>query len=79
MIVLLLSVLMNGSEVKASRIIKTLAPVSAGNLSRCSSWLTMRLNTYEDELASVPFGNVFLFYLTFSGEEMKVKFTKNET
>jgi hypothetical protein len=40
---LLLSVLMNGAEVYASRMMLLLTPVSASALSRCPSWLTIRL------------------------------------
>jgi hypothetical protein len=39
------SVLMNGAEVYASRMMLLLAPVSASALSRCSSLLTMRFTT----------------------------------
>jgi putative effector of murein hydrolase LrgA (UPF0299 family) len=39
----LLSVLLNGAEVYASRMMLLLVPVSASALSRCSSLLTMRL------------------------------------
>jgi hypothetical protein len=41
-VILLSSVLMNGAEVYASRMMLLLAPVSASALSRCSSLLTMR-------------------------------------
>jgi hypothetical protein len=44
LVVLFSSVLMHGSEVYASKIL-LLAPVSASALSRCSSFLTMRLVT----------------------------------
>jgi hypothetical protein len=43
--VLLSSVLMNGAEVYASRMMLLLARISASTLSRCSSLLTMRLTT----------------------------------
>jgi hypothetical protein len=42
-VVVLSYVLMNGAEVYASRMMLLLAPVSASDLSRCSSLLTMRL------------------------------------
>jgi multisubunit Na+/H+ antiporter MnhG subunit len=45
-IVLLSSVLMNGAEIFASRMMLLLAPVLASALSRCSSLLTMRLATH---------------------------------
>jgi hypothetical protein len=45
-VVLLLSVLMNGAEVYASRMLLLLALVSASVLSRCSSLLRMRLATH---------------------------------
>jgi hypothetical protein len=40
-IVLMSSVLMNETEVYASRMLLLLAPVSASALRRCSSWLTV--------------------------------------
>jgi hypothetical protein len=56
-VVLLSSVLMNGAEVYASRIMLLLAPVSASALSRCSSLLTMGLTTNSvvgwDDFASL--------------------------
>jgi hypothetical protein len=45
-VILLSSVLMNETEVYASRMMLLLAPVSASALSRCSSLLTMRLDTH---------------------------------
>jgi hypothetical protein len=51
------SILMNGAEVYASRMMLLLAPVSASALSRCSSLLTMRLTTNSlvewDDFASL--------------------------
>jgi hypothetical protein len=45
-VVLLSSVLMNGAEVYASRVmLLLLAPASTSALSRYSSWLTMRFTT----------------------------------
>jgi hypothetical protein len=48
LVVLLSSVLMNGNgaEVYASRMMLLMVPVSASDLSRCSSLLTIRLTTH---------------------------------
>jgi multisubunit Na+/H+ antiporter MnhG subunit len=45
-VVLLSSVLMNGADIYASRMMLLLAPVSASALGRCASLLTMRLDTH---------------------------------
>jgi small neutral amino acid transporter SnatA (MarC family) len=45
-VILLSSVLMNGAEVYASRMMRLLAPVSASALSRCSSLFTMKISTH---------------------------------
>jgi hypothetical protein len=52
-VVLLSSVLMNGDEVYASRMMLLLSPVSASTLSRCSSLLTMRLAALPIQLLYV--------------------------
>jgi hypothetical protein len=80
-VALLSSVLMNGAEVYASRMMMLLAPVSASALSRCSSLLTMRLVTHY-QLSGWISGEIFfasLVLVVLTGSEEVNKYSSSSS